>query len=331
MKENERSINKMKVFVSYKWGTNDHNDWVEKFAADLREADLDVRLDKWNVRLGGSFIEYMTTEIHSSNIVLLIINEDAVKALEKGNRGGLIYEMELALSLRISGEKVRIIGILREGNNPPTQLRDRRYIDFRDTNQYPSQLSKLIVDIFRSDGVEFNGPLPNWQPRNIPAKIPFDQYKEFTIENFFQQKLNKEINKYSYPRSNAYIKDIVPGRWLGVTGGLWLEVKDNLVVGEYDWGSKKSFGSINGVLIGNVMQFNWKWKDSSKNGNGFFTAGHHLYGSLPFANTLENLIGGWFFDHQKVQIIEIIDNPNNTIIHPWMFFREGSRQYLGTR
>jgi hypothetical protein len=45
----------LKVFISYKWEDEAHNEWVKKFATDLRAAGIDAKLDRWEVRLGDSF------------------------------------------------------------------------------------------------------------------------------------------------------------------------------------------------------------------------------------------------------------------------------------
>ena len=44
-----------KAFISYKWQDDAHNQWVEKFAADLRYAGIEALLDKWEVDYGESF------------------------------------------------------------------------------------------------------------------------------------------------------------------------------------------------------------------------------------------------------------------------------------
>lgn len=94
----------LKVFISYKWEDDVHNRWVEEFATDLRAAGIDARLDKWEVRLGDSFTDYMTAKIADADVVLFIMTSRSVAAAEAptGAGGALKFEMQMATSRRIA-------------------------------------------------------------------------------------------------------------------------------------------------------------------------------------------------------------------------------------
>ena len=70
----------IKAFISYKWDTNGTNQWVEALATDLRRAGIHAILDKWEVRLGDSFTEYMTSRIAQADVVLFVMTTLAVEA-----------------------------------------------------------------------------------------------------------------------------------------------------------------------------------------------------------------------------------------------------------
>ena len=78
----------MKVFISYKWEDDAHNKWVEKLAINLRKSGIDAVLDKWEVRLGDSFTEYMTSHIAKADIVLFIMTTASVAAVEAPKEKG---------------------------------------------------------------------------------------------------------------------------------------------------------------------------------------------------------------------------------------------------
>lgn len=46
-------------FISYSHDSNDHKDWVRRFAADLRKSRIDVRLDQWDIQPGDDLFHYM--------------------------------------------------------------------------------------------------------------------------------------------------------------------------------------------------------------------------------------------------------------------------------
>jgi TIR domain len=139
----------LKAFISYKWEDDDHNDWVKRFASDLRAYGIDAILDRWEVRLGDSFTDFMTSKIAQADAVLFIMTTRSVAAAEtpKGKGGAVKFEIQMATSRRIAGEKLRLIGVYRKGNKPVAHLRDNRYADFRDDSKYEERLKELVDDL----------------------------------------------------------------------------------------------------------------------------------------------------------------------------------------
>lgn len=144
-----------KVFISYKWESNDHNDWVMKFAVDLRSAGIEAFLDRWEVKYGESFSDYMTSRISEADAMLFVMTTASVDAVESKSRAGgaLKFEMQLAASRRIAGENFRLIPIYREGNKTAAHVRDHRYVDFRDDANYVSNLQLLISDLLNDESL----------------------------------------------------------------------------------------------------------------------------------------------------------------------------------
>ena len=139
----------LKVFISYKWEDKDHNEWVERFASDLRSAGIDAKLDRWEVRFGDSFTDYMTSKIAEADVFLFIMTTGSVAAAEAptGQGGALKFEVQMATSRRIAGESIRVIGIYREGHNTAAHLRDHKYADFRNDSEYTARLRELVDDL----------------------------------------------------------------------------------------------------------------------------------------------------------------------------------------
>lgn len=144
----------LKVFISYKWEETAHNEWVENLARDLRRSGIEAILDRWEVKLGDSFTDYMTSKIGTADVVLFIITTRSVAAVEApaAEGGALKFEMQMATARRTAGEKVRLIGIYREGPRAPAHLRDHRYADFRDDSRYAENFKELLDDLFERRG-----------------------------------------------------------------------------------------------------------------------------------------------------------------------------------
>jgi len=143
---------KLTVFISYKREDAIHDGWVERFATDLRGAGIDAVLDIWEVRLGESFTDYMALRINDADAVLFIITRASVAAVESPHHGALKFELQMANARLISGELFRLIGIYREGPNPPIHIRDNRYADFRDDSKYAEALTTLVADLLGKTG-----------------------------------------------------------------------------------------------------------------------------------------------------------------------------------
>jgi CheY-like chemotaxis protein len=138
-----------KVFISYKWEDDAHNNWVMKLAVELRSAGIEAIFDRWEVRLGDSFTDYMTSKINEADVVLFVMTTASVAAVEAGGgEGGAVkFEMQLATSRRTAGANLRIIPIYREGDKTAAHVRDHRYVDFRDDSKCEQNLQLLIDDL----------------------------------------------------------------------------------------------------------------------------------------------------------------------------------------
>lgn len=144
----------LKVFISYKRQGTAHNMWVKQLAADLRKNGLDAILDQWEIRLGDSFTDYMTSKIDEADVVLFIMTKQSIAAAEApaGQGGAVKFEIEMATARRTAGEKMRLVGIYRDGNKPVRHLRDHKYADFRIDSDYEDNLRKLTEDLLGCGG-----------------------------------------------------------------------------------------------------------------------------------------------------------------------------------
>jgi hypothetical protein len=150
-----------KVFISYKREDEAHNAWVEKLASNLMSNGVETSLDVWSVRLGESFTEYMTSMIGKADIVLFIMTKNSVAVVESVNQGAVKFEMQLAMSRKLAGEQLRVIGIYKDGGKVSSYLRDHRYADFRDNSKYNANLKLLIDDLLDRRDIPKVENLPN--------------------------------------------------------------------------------------------------------------------------------------------------------------------------
>lgn len=154
-KSNERSSsnneNAPKVFISYSWDGEAHENWVLNLATKLREKGIDAILDQWELDLGKPIPNFMENSVGKSDRVICVItpkyNEKSINL-----HGGVGYEYSI-ISAEIMDkiDTQKFIPLLKEGNNEniPKSLKGRMYIDMRDDSSFEYRLEELLRDIYK--------------------------------------------------------------------------------------------------------------------------------------------------------------------------------------
>lgn len=125
---------------------------LQRFCRRLHELSLLRQLDLQNktIRLHDVIRSVLIEQIEGSLPTLhsqLLDSLRPVSGTAKNNGGAVKFEIEMASARRIAGEKIRIIGLYREGQGAPAHLRDRRYADFRDDLRYEENFKALLNDL----------------------------------------------------------------------------------------------------------------------------------------------------------------------------------------
>jgi hypothetical protein len=134
------------VFISYRHESAPYQAWAKKLATDLRTHGINALLDQWEISPGDSIADYAATNIAKADAMLFIITEAAVAAVEaeETTRSVLKFEFQIANARRYRDGNFKIIGILRSGQRPPNHIADSLYLDFRQDEQYDTQLTMLV-------------------------------------------------------------------------------------------------------------------------------------------------------------------------------------------
>lgn len=148
-----------KVFISYAWEDEKHQQWVKELATQLRTHGVDVTLDKWDARIGNNLRYYMEHGLADADLVLCICSDQYI-ARSYSRQGGVGYEANI-LSEKISPENSSIIPIIRgctQEKKVPYFLSNIRYIDFEDDDSYKEKYKELLSRIYDKD-IEEKPPL----------------------------------------------------------------------------------------------------------------------------------------------------------------------------
>lgn len=85
-----------KMFISYRWSTPDHSDWVISLATALRSDGIDVKLDRWDLKPGHDALAFMESMVTDKTIkkVLMVCDREYVERADN-RQGGVGIESQI--------------------------------------------------------------------------------------------------------------------------------------------------------------------------------------------------------------------------------------------
>ncbi|MBM4031129.1 MAG: TIR domain-containing protein [Planctomycetes bacterium] len=140
-----------KLFISYSWSTQEHEEWVLRLASGLRESGVDVVLDKWDLREGQDKYKFMERMVNDPEVRKVAIVSDA-SYVEKANlrEGGVGTETEIiSPEVYAKAEQTKFVVIVRERDQAgkplvPTFCSSRIFIDLSDDDRYGEGFEQLL-------------------------------------------------------------------------------------------------------------------------------------------------------------------------------------------
>ncbi|RHJ53165.1 toll/interleukin-1 receptor domain-containing protein [Bacteroides sp. AM10-21B] len=167
--ENKNNSTAPKVFISYSYDCEQHEQWVEQLANQLRtDAGVNAIIDKFALNVTSDLNQIMIQGFKDSDKVVIVVTENyAKKAKELSS--GVGYEMSLATILaRRTDSKEKLIFIKRDNTDFdsvfPFQFKDYYAIDFSEDSLFNDRFKELYHKIW---GKEFHAVAPI-------GKSPFD-------------------------------------------------------------------------------------------------------------------------------------------------------------
>ncbi len=138
-----------KVFISYSWDGETHENWVLKLATDLRCGNgIDVILDKWEMKLGKLLPDFMAHAVTDSDRVICVMTPNYKKKSD-GLTGGVGLEYSIiSAEIQKNVKTDKFIPLFRSGEDAPTFLAGRDFVDMRDDSKYSEAIEELVRDIF---------------------------------------------------------------------------------------------------------------------------------------------------------------------------------------
>lgn len=144
-----------KAFISYSWSSPQHEQWVIDLATELRQAGVDVILDKWDLKEGHDAIAFMEKMVTDPKIKKVIIVSDRVYAQKADSRKGGVGTETQMISKEIydTVEQDKFVVVITEKDEYgkpylPTYYKSRIYIDLSEPDSYTDNSEKLLRWIY---------------------------------------------------------------------------------------------------------------------------------------------------------------------------------------
>lgn len=154
----DEGISSPECFISYAWGVQEHENWVERrLAMDLQKAGIIVVLDRWeNARIGNSVPRFVERAWKTDRVLVVgtplyrkkYDNNEPMRGFVVAAEGDLIGKRMIGTET----EKESVLPVLLEGTSEsafPVLLQRRGYVDFRKSDTYFASVFELILSIYR--------------------------------------------------------------------------------------------------------------------------------------------------------------------------------------
>jgi hypothetical protein len=182
----DKTVTPPKVFISYSWTSQEHEDWVLELATRLRSNYVDVVLDKWDLKEGQDIYSFMESMVHSEDIEkVLVICDKGYKTKAEERSGGVGTETQI-ISKQVYSDlsQEKFIPIVAERDDVtgepaiPIYMGTRKYIDLSSQDQFEEGYEYLLRNIFNRPVYRKPalGVTPSWLFDNAP-----DHYKTTNI------------------------------------------------------------------------------------------------------------------------------------------------------
>ncbi|NTC86292.1 SEFIR domain-containing protein [Agrobacterium tumefaciens] len=140
-----------KLFISYSWSTPDYEQDILRIATEMRDAGIDVILDKWDLKEGHeatAFMEKMVADEHIKKVAIFC--DKTYKDKADGRKGGVGTETQIISSeVYKAQDQNKFVAVVMERDDNgkaclPVYYSSRIYIDLSDPAIYATQFERLL-------------------------------------------------------------------------------------------------------------------------------------------------------------------------------------------
>ena len=194
-----RRIENPKVFISYAWGSQEHDEKVIALATSLKLDGVDIVLDKWQLKEGNDTYSFMEKSVLDESITNVLILIDPTYAKKANDRAGGVGTETQIISTEIYNkvDQRKFIPVVFERDDngnicKPQYLKGLLHFDLSMSETYDTEYQRMVRSLYGIDTYkEPNlGTPPAWL-----EEVPQVSYKSRVNYDFFRGNVPDALKK----------------------------------------------------------------------------------------------------------------------------------------
>ena len=164
-----------KVFISYSWEEDAHQQWVREFADRLLADGIDATIDQYDASLGDRLPHFMEQSITTADYVLIICTPLYKKKADNRKGGGGYEGHIITEELYSKGNERKFIPVVRKGSFDaamPAFLAGKLGIDLTNPIHFENNYKDLITTIYGVKKKPEIGRVPSYVAQSAPRLSP---------------------------------------------------------------------------------------------------------------------------------------------------------------
>lgn len=204
-----------KVFISYAWGTQEHDEKVIALATNLKGDGVEVVFDKWQLKEGNDTFKFMEKSVLDESITNVLILIDPVYAKKANERAGGVGTETQIISSEVYNkvEQRKFIPVVferdAEGNVcKPQYLKGLLHFDLSMPDTYDTEYQRMVRTLYGIDTYkepELGNP-PVWL-----EETPKVSYKSRVTSDFFRGTASDAVKKSKFAENLEELKKQILG------------------------------------------------------------------------------------------------------------------------
>lgn len=206
-----RRIEHPKVFISYAWGTQEHNEKVIALATSLKGDGVEVVFDKWQLKEGNDTFSFMEKSVLDDSITNVLILTDPTYAKKANDREGGVGTETQIISSEVYNkvEQRKFIPVIIERDDKgnvckPQYLNGLLHFDLSMPDKYDIEYRRMVRTLYGIDTYKEPelGKPPSWLD-----EVPQVSYKSKVTSDFFRGTASETLKKNKYEENLKDLKN----------------------------------------------------------------------------------------------------------------------------